>query len=64
MGASMSAERLLSDPKLQVPTKTVAFAAIAYSQRCYQRVLASWVQDLLERRRVRIASTALDRKAA
>ena len=52
MGAGMDIDRTACHPNLQLPTQSVVVAASAYSKRCFQRILCSWVQDLLERRRL------------
>ena len=51
MCAGMNIDQTESHPDLQLPTQSEIVAAIAYSKRCFRRILCSWVQDLLERRR-------------
>ena len=51
MCAGMDIDRTACHPDLQLPTQSEVVAASAYSKRCFQRILCSWVQDLLERRR-------------
>ena len=51
MCAGMDIDQTASHPDLQLPSQSEVVAASAYSKRCFQRILCSWVQDLLERRR-------------
>ena len=51
MCGGMDIDRTVCHPVLQLPTQSEVAAAGAYSKRCFQRILCSWVQDLLERRR-------------
>ena len=52
MSAGMGIDRTTCHPDLQLPTQSEVVAASVYSKRCFQRILCSWVQDLLERRRL------------
>ena len=52
MCAGMDIDRTTCHPDLQLPTQSEVVGAHAYSKRCFQRILCSWVQDLLERRRL------------
>ena len=52
MCAGMDIDQTTCHPDLQLPTQSEVIAAHAYSKRCFQRILCSWVQDLLERRRL------------
>ena len=52
MCAGMEFDRTPCHPTLQLPTQSEVDTAHVYSKRCFQRILCSWVQDLLERRRL------------
>ena len=63
MCAGMDIDQTTCHPDLQLPTQSEVVAAHAYSKRFFRRILCSWAQDLLERRRI----SAIDievRKAA
>ena len=64
MCAGMDIDRMASHPDLQLPTQSEVVAASAYSKRCFQRILCSWVQDLLERRRIFVNHVEISRKNA
>ena len=64
MCAGMDIDRTACHPDLQLPTQSEVVAASAYSKRCFQRILCSWVQDLLERRRTFVSHVEISRKNA
>ena len=64
MCAGMDIDQTACHPDLQLPTQSEAVAASAYSKRCFQRILCSWVQDLLERRRTLVDHVEISRKNA
>ena len=51
MDGGMSDDRTPCHPILLLPMESMEIAAAAYAKYSFQRVLASWVQDLLEIRR-------------
>ena len=64
MCGGMDIDRTVCHPDLQLPTQSEVVAAGAYSKRCFQRILCSWVQDLLERRRTFVNHVEISRKNA
>ena len=64
MGAGMDIDQTACHTELQLPTQSEAVAASAYSKRCFQRILCSWVQDLLERRRTSANHVEIFKKKA
>ena len=64
MCAGMGIDRTTCHPDLQLPTQSEVVAANVYSKRCFQRILCSWVQDLLERRRTSANHVEIFKKKA
>jgi hypothetical protein len=64
MCAGMDIDQTTCHPDLQLPTQPEVVAADAYSKRCFQRILCSWVQDLLERRRLGLPNIEIAHRRA
>ena len=64
MCAGMDIDRTTCHPDLQLPTQSEVDAAHVYSKRCFQRILCSWVQDLLERQRTSANHVEIFKKKA
>ena len=64
MCAGMDIDQAACHPDLQLPTQSVVVAASAYSKRYFQRILCSWVQDLLEQRRTSANHVEIFKKKA
>ena len=64
MCAGMDIDQATCHPDLQLPTQSEVVAASAYSKRYFQRILCSWVQDLLEQRRTSANHVEIFKKKA
>ena len=64
MWVGMSTDRKPSQLTLRLPTLAEEEAANAYATKSFQRVLSSWVQDLLERRRLACTCAEMSTKKA